>query len=133
MKDVIKRNPALAKKLKICDTVGRPCLEDNQFDLLQTIETLAMFGAAEDRHRSEAIRSCRTLDDLHTELNTAGFIISQSATYLRFLPKCVNSIEGKHFIVTVPVQLKRPESYLHFKHLDGHFCKAFVFALKELA
>ena len=134
MNDMIEKNPDLAKKLKIRDAVGRPRLEDDQDNLLQTIKTLAMFGgAAEDRRRSEAIRSCRTLDDLHTELNAAGFVISRSATYLRLLPKRANSIEGKHHVITVPVKLKRPESNLHSKHPDGHFCKASIFALEELA
>jgi len=62
MNELIKKAPAVAKKHKIRDTVGRSRLEDDQIDLLQTIKTLAMFGgAAEDRRRSEAIRSCRTL------------------------------------------------------------------------
>lgn len=134
MNELIQENPDVAKKLKIRDAVGRPRLEDDQTDLLQTIKTLAMFGgAAEDKRRSEAIRSCRTLDDLHTELNAAGFIISRSATYLRLLPKRSNSIEGKHHVITVPVKLKRPESNLHARHPDGHFCKASIFALEELA
>jgi len=67
----------VAKKLRIRDTVGRPRLEDDQTDLCRLLKTLAMFGgAAEDRRRSEAIPSCRTLDDMHTALNAAGFIIS---------------------------------------------------------
>jgi hypothetical protein len=130
MNELLEQNPDMAKKLKIRDTVGRPRVEDDQTDLLETIKSLAMFGgAADEKRRSEAIRSCRTLDDLHTELNAAGFIISRSATYLRLLPKRSNSIEGKHHVVTVPVKLKRPESNLHAKHPDGRFCTASIYAL----
>ena len=89
-------------------------------------------GVAKDGRRSEAIWSCRTLDDLHTELNAAGFVISWSAMYLRLLPKCANSIEGKHHVVTVPVKLKRPESNLLSKHPVGYFCKASYLHLKNL-
>jgi len=134
MNELLDENPNLAKRLKIRNKAGKPRLETDHPDLLQTIKTLAIFGgAADDRRRSEAIRSCRTLDDLHTELNAAGFLISRSATYLHLLPKRANSIEGKHHVNTVPVRLKRPESDLHSKHPDGHFCKASIFALEELA
>lgn len=134
MNKMVEENPNLAKSLKLRDTPGRPRLETDQADLLQKINTIAIFGgAADDRRRSEAIRSCRTLDDLHSELNEAGFVISRSATYLRLLPRRSNSIEGKHHVSTVPVRLKRPESNLHSKHPDGFFCKASISALEELA
>lgn len=56
MNELIEKDHAIAKKLKIRETVGRPRLEDDQSDLLQTIKTLAMFGgAAEDRRCLEAI------------------------------------------------------------------------------
>ena len=78
MSELNEKNPDLAKKLKLRDTPGRPRLKTDQADLLQTIKTLAIFGgAADDRRRSETIRSCCTLDDLHTELNGAGFIIAE--------------------------------------------------------
>jgi len=131
---IVEENPNVAQKLKLRDTVGHPRLESDQTDLLEVMKSLAVFGgAAEDKRRSEAIRSCRTLDDLHKELKSAGFEISRSATYLRLLPKRGNSIEGKHHVVTLPVRLKRPESNLHSKHPDGHFCTASIFALEELA
>ena len=99
MTEMLHDNPKLAKRLKIRDAPGRPRMETDQVDLLQTIKTLAIFGAAaDDRRRSETIRSCRMLDDLDTELNSAGFIISRSATYLRLLPKRADSIEGRHHV-----------------------------------
>lgn len=131
---MVEVNLNLAKSLKLRDTPGRPRLEADQADLLQTIKTLAIFGgAADNRRRSEALRSCRSLDDLRSELDEAGFGISRSATYLRLLPRRSNSIEGKHHVSTVPVRLKRPEFNLHSNHPDGFFCKASISALEELA
>ena len=134
MAEMLSENPSMSHRLKIRNVPGRPRLESDQSDLLETIKTIAIFGgAADDRRRSEAIRSCRTLDDLHSELNAAGFVISRSATYLRLLPKRAISTEGKRHISTVPVKLKRPEFNLHSRHPDGRFCTASIFALEELA
>ncbi|CAF0985546.1 unnamed protein product [Adineta steineri] len=56
--------------------VGRPPVDDTCPDLLSTIEEIATFGgAADDRRRSEIIRSCLTLDDLRATLKTKGYDI----------------------------------------------------------
>jgi hypothetical protein len=110
MVNIMQENPSLLRRLKLRHEPGRPRLEADQDDLLETIKTVAIFGgAADDKRRSETIRSCRTLDDLHTELNASGFVFSRSATYLRLIPKRANSTEGKRHVTTVPVKLKRPE------------------------
>lgn len=101
---------------------------------MQTITDIAIFGgAADDRRRSEKIRSCRTLDDLHAEIQKLGYQISCSALYLRLLPKRSTTIEGKHHVVTVPVKLSRPEADHHANDVDGKFCTATMRSLESLA
>ncbi|KAH9642643.1 hypothetical protein HF086_008256 [Spodoptera exigua] len=80
------QSPIVADLLKARSAPGRPRLEEQQPQLLKTIVDLAMFGAsAEERRRSEIVRSCRTLTDLHEKLKEHGFQISKSGTYLRLL------------------------------------------------
>lgn len=102
-------------------------LEINQPELLKTIAEIAMFGgAADDRRRSELIRSCKTLHDLHTELQAQDFVISQSATYLRLLPRNSHTNEGKRHVTTVPVKLCRASADERKAHRDGKFCTASI-------
>lgn len=98
------------------------------------IAEIALFGgAAADRRRSEVIRSCHTLDDLHDELLREGFQLSRSSVYHRILPKNSRTHEGKRHVVTVPVRLVAPENDLRVKHPDGHFCTATIRALETVA
>ena len=79
MQEVMNDHPEIAKKLKTCqrEKIGRPKLEEDQPGLLATIKQLAIFGgSADDRRRTEAIRSCRTLD-AYTQ-NLKGRIYAQS-------------------------------------------------------
>ncbi|XP_050498755.1 uncharacterized protein LOC126879621 [Diabrotica virgifera virgifera] len=128
------QSPTVASLLKTRSTPGRPRLEEQQPLLLKTIVDLAMFGAsAEERRRSEIVRSCRTLTDLHEKLKEHGFEISRSGTYLRLLPRNYTTVESKRHVVTVPVKLSRPEADRHKAHVDQHFCVATIRSLETLA
>lgn len=128
------QSPIVADLLKARSAPGRPRLEEQQPQLLKTIVDLAMFGAsAEERRRSEIVRSCRTLTDLHEKLKEHGFQISKSGTYLRLLPRNYTTLEGKRHVVTVPVKLSRPEADHHKAHVDQHFCVATIRSLETLA
>lgn len=83
-------------------------------------------GATDDRRRSELIRSCKTLDDLHTALQAQGFTLSRSATYLRLLPRNSFSNEGKRHVTTVPVKLCQANADARKPHVDGKFCTASI-------
>lgn len=127
------QSPTVASLLKTRSAPGRPRLEEQQPLLLKTIVDLAMFGAsAEERRRSEIVRSCRTLTDLHEKLKELGFEISRSGTYLRLLPRNYTTMEGKRHVVTVPVKLSRPEADHHKAHVDQHFCVATIRSLETL-
>lgn len=134
MEDVMRKNPEIQQQLKIRGMPGRPRVEDDQPELLQVLTEIASFGGgADDRRRSEMIRSCKTLDDLVKELQSAGFTISRTATYFRLLPKNSRTIEGKRHINTVPVKLTRATTDLHKQHPDTKFCTASIRALEAIA
>lgn len=130
----VEENPALAAILKVKSKSGRPRLENEQPGLLETIIDLAVFGSgADDRRRTELIRSCKTLDDLHGQLKKMGFEISRSATYLRLIPRRANSTEGKRHVKTAPVKLTRAQTSEHKRHEDSDFCIATIRALESVA
>jgi hypothetical protein len=92
---------------------GRPRLEVDQPGILSTIiDIVDLNSAADDRRRSEILRTCVTLDDLNTELAHRNIRISRSATYLRLIPNRCNTAEGLRHVETVPVKLLRPENSL---------------------
>lgn len=81
-------NKEAASILYVRETVGRPRIEEEQPELLKAIADVAIFGGAtHNRWRTEEIRSCKTLDDLHAKLIEMGFQLSRNATYLRLLPR----------------------------------------------
>jgi len=53
-------------------------------------------SAADDRRRTENLRSVKTLDKLTESLVSAGYKISRSGVYLRLLPRRADMQEGKH-------------------------------------
>lgn len=127
-------HPDAAKVLCLRDDVGRPSCEVNQPQLFQTIIDIAMHGAsADEKRRSEGLRSCRTLDDLHVELKNFGFSIGRTTVYYRLLPRSEKSIDGKRHVKTVPVKLCRAQSDLHSGHVNTWFALASVQHAEELA
>ncbi|GBP70163.1 hypothetical protein EVAR_46658_1 [Eumeta japonica] len=113
---------------------GQPSLVDSQPALLETIINIAIHGsAADERRRTEMIRSCLTLSDLHERLMLMGFQISRSGTYLHLLPRGSNTKEGRRHVHTVPVKLARPQNEMHKTHEDGEFCTATIRSLESLA
>ena len=120
--------------VKLKKTSGRPRLEDEQPELLETIVQIAMFGsAAHERRRMEEVKSCRTLSNLREQLLQRNFHLSRSALYLRLLPKKSNSNEGKKHVSTVPVKLCKPQNDHHKQHIDGKFCTSTIRDLECLA
>lgn len=69
-------------------TLGRPRLDGLQPELMDAILMIVnRSSSADDRRRTENLRSVTTLTDLQKELDTLGFEISRSALYLRLLPR----------------------------------------------
>lgn len=78
---VISQYPETENILKLREAPGRPRMEEEQPGLHQAIIDISIFGSgADDRRRSEMIRSVRTLDDLHAELVKNGFTLSRLDT-----------------------------------------------------
>ena len=98
-------------------------MEEDQPELLKAIVNIAKIGgAADERRRTDKIRTCKTLDDMQEALQDMGFSLSRSATYLRLLPRDSKTKQGKRHVVTVPVKLCRAEASAHKQHMDGKFC-----------
>ena len=120
--------------MKSCnrEKVGRPRIEEDQPNLLETILDLVQASSAtDDRRRSEIMRTVTTLSDLQAALVSAGFTISKTATYYRLLPKRENTKAAQRHIQTVPVRLLRPENTLRKKNVDRMFAKSFTGKFKK--
>ena len=79
-----------------------------------------------DSHRYEHLCSVKTLDDLQSELLLLRFNLSQSATYLRLVPRQSDSREEKRHIQAVKMKLVQPENSLHKKSPDCMYAKSFM-------
>lgn len=78
---VFQENPELAAKLRKRGKTGRPAIIEDQPDLLKAIVDIATHGAAaDDRRRSETLRSIKTLDELTTELKSQGYEVIQNTS-----------------------------------------------------
>ena len=114
-------------------TPGAPTKVDNSA-LIETICRIAISGsAADDRRRSEVIRTVKSLDDLTTSLRSEGFELSRSAVYLRLVPRNVRTIEVKRHVNVAPVKLSRPENSLHKNHVATKFARTSIRYLEEIA
>lgn len=135
MNDLKTEFPEASNFLNFKTVVGRPRLETNSNSgLLEAISDIALHsGSANDKRRSEAVRSCKTLDDLLSELKLLGYTLSRSALYLRLIPRRSTTIQGKRHVTTVPVKLCRAQADLHKDHQDQHFCRATINGLEEVA
>ena len=106
---------------------GRPRFEIDQPELLSTIiKFVQNSSAADERKRTESLRSVSTLDDLQKELTKMGFNLSRSALYIHLLPRRGNTSEGKKHVNRVPLKLLRPENSLRKKTDDRMFDKSLI-------
>ena len=115
-------HPEFARCLKLQDAPGRPRIECDNPGILETLLEIATVGAAcGDRRREDVFRTVKTLDDLTKALHSLGYMVSRSALYLRLLPRCQTSQEGRLHVKTLPVKLIRPQNDLRKKHPDRIF------------
>ena len=136
VEDLIERRPEIAEELfclKTKETIGRPVYAHNK-ELLKAIQEIAIHGSgADDRRRSEIIRSVRSLDDLKEEVTKMGFNLSRQALYLRLLPKRHNSSEGKRHVTTTAVKLCRASNDQRSQNPDRWFGAMCMEHAEELA
>lgn len=127
-------NPEMAKNARFRGVVGRPSVQKDQPHIIQTMIELATFGAsAEEKRRSEVLRSCMTLDDLHQELLKRGFPVSRTTTYRLCLPRRYDTNEGRRHKGNIPVRLAKPGTSLHKHHVDQYFCVATIRGIEAVA
>lgn len=75
---LVETYPEANTILKLRQKPGHPNLEEDNPTLFSVILEIAKFGSgADERRRTETIRTVRTLDDLTAELNAKGFQISR--------------------------------------------------------
>lgn len=87
MNEVCEENPNIAQRFKSFtrEERGRPSLEIDQAGILAAIVKIVQTtSTADERRRTECLRTITTLDDLTAELRKLGFKLSRSATYLRY-------------------------------------------------
>lgn len=115
-------HPEFARCLKLQDVPGRPRVESDNPGILETLLEIATVGAAcGDRRREDMFRTVKTLDDLTKAIHSLGYMVSRSALYLRLMPRCQTSREGRLHVKTLPVKLIRPQNDLRKKHPDRIF------------
>ena len=113
---------------------GRPSIEEDQPKLLKAIVNIAMHGcAADDRRKSETVRSVKSLYKSTEELGRMGFIVSRSGVYVHLLPKRSSSLEGKRHLKTMPVKLVRAQNDAHKDHVDAKFAANTIHNLEDIA
>ena len=134
--ELFNQSTSNASKLKkfTHTSSGRPPLEDTYPDLHQAIVALATAGAGADfRRRTDVLHACKSLDELHAGLLAEGYILSRQAAYLRVIPKRSDSHEGKRYLHTVSVKIRRAQNNLRNKHEDANFCFATKQYMKDIA
>lgn len=87
---------------------------------------------ADERRRTETLRTITTLTDLQKELEFCGYEISKTALYHRLLPRRQNTLQGKRHTRTVPVKLSKPSNDEHKQHDDSRFCFITIENIKKL-
>lgn len=113
---------------------GRPSLQQDQVGLMEAIADIAMHGSsAAEKRRSDELRACKTLRQMADLLRERGYELSNSALYLRLLPRRSDTSEGRRHVTTVPVKLCRAQADLHRDHADQQFCRATINGLEEVA
>lgn len=132
--ELCAKDPNFRKELKMQPVKGRPTLDKSQPELLSAIIDIATHGcAADERRRTENLRSIKTLDELTEALTANGYKISRSGVYLRLLPRRSDTKEGQRHANTVPVRLARAQTDSHTAHTDGKFAMTTIAYMEELA
>ena len=127
-------HPEFAQSLRLRDTPGRPRIECDNPGILETILEIATIGSAcGDRRREDIFRTVRTLDQLTAALHNLGYAVKRGAVYLRLIPRCQSSIEGKKHVKTLPVKLVRPQNNLRKGHPDRMFAAETSKAADDIA
>ena len=84
---------------------GRPSVVESQPGILEALKEVVQvnLAGADERRRSETIRTVRTLDDLQKQVVELGFEISRTGLYYQLLPRNARTTEGKrhHSLVKV--------------------------------
>lgn len=133
IKELVDGDPVKGKALKMRSERGHPKLIDDYPDLIKTIcEVIQHDSMADERRRSESVRTIRTLDELHSQLTSLDYKISRSATYYHLMAKNTKTIDGKRHFSTAPVRLARATNDLHHEHEDALFARCSIRHLKEL-
>lgn len=74
IEEIKSTNPEVALQVTRRSQRGRPRLEESQPELLKAIVDIATYGCgADERRRTENIRTVHTLDELTTQLHSRGF------------------------------------------------------------
>lgn len=80
--ELMVTNPDIAEILSKRPKPGRPRIEEKQPELLKAIVDIATYGAgADERRRSETIRTIQTLGELTSELHLRGFRVLKIMEY----------------------------------------------------
>lgn len=115
--------------------VGHPRIEMDEPGLPHIIRDSAIYGsAADDKRRTQCIRSIKTLDDITEAVrNEYGINVSRSGIYLRMLSRRSSSIEGRQHYAGIPVKLTKASTEAHKSHIDTGFAASTIRNLEELA
>ena len=75
---------------------GWSSVEHRYLDLHQPIAELVTAGAGADMQRPiNALKFCKTLDDLCAGLLKKGYVLSRQTLYLPLIPRRFDNVEGK--------------------------------------
>ena len=77
--------------------VGRPTVEETQPGIIETLKEIVQvnLAGADEKSRSEVIKTVKTIDHLKEEVEKLGFEISRSGLYYQLLPRDATTFEGK--------------------------------------
>ena len=120
--ELADKSPTNAAKLRKFMNESPGALENLLPGLHQAIINLVTVGAGADLpSQTDVLNSCKILDDLHAALQKEGYVFSRQALYLRLIPRRADSQEGKCYVRTVPVKLRKAKNTLRDRYADADF------------
>ena len=66
-----------------------------------------------------ALKFCKTLDDLCAGLLKQGYVLSRQTLYFPLIPRRFDNVEGKQHVGTVPVKLGKGENNMRNWHINA--------------